>query len=355
MLPGYVAETWFGFIAAAGTPPDVVGKLNDAINRSLDTPEMQQRFTGFGVRRQDRHAQARGRHDRRGRGALGAGDPRQQHPRRLDAGYLVPMSQIAHPGQEERELLRDSVRGFLGQHWPVDSASAATPTRRHLRRSGAAWPDRVSPHWAATPKWAAWPRCWWSWRNSGEPLARCRCRTRCSPTWRCGALGRHRRHGHVSGRTAFGRREVGVGLWRGGWRCERWLRVTVRGSVREGVCVSSMAGHGCDPCADAGPGRRGGDLAFLRRAACVATPARAMGMAGQAELSLHWCPRDRCYRLRPACWQTCSGCAACACWHAPMARRGAPSRWRSTTRRNASSSASRSAASRPCSTSWPTA
>lgn len=48
-LPGYAAETWFGFIAAANTPADVVGKLNDAINRSLDAPEMQKRFAGFGV------------------------------------------------------------------------------------------------------------------------------------------------------------------------------------------------------------------------------------------------------------------------------------------------------------------
>ncbi len=48
-LPGYEAETWFGFIAAAGTPPDVVAKLNDAINRALQPAEMQQRFAGFGV------------------------------------------------------------------------------------------------------------------------------------------------------------------------------------------------------------------------------------------------------------------------------------------------------------------
>ena len=48
-LPGYAAETWFGFISAAGTPPGVVNKLNDAINRALEPAEMQQRFAGFGV------------------------------------------------------------------------------------------------------------------------------------------------------------------------------------------------------------------------------------------------------------------------------------------------------------------
>jgi len=48
-LPGYAAETWFGFIAAANTPADVAGKLNDAISRALDAPDMQKRFAGFGV------------------------------------------------------------------------------------------------------------------------------------------------------------------------------------------------------------------------------------------------------------------------------------------------------------------
>ena len=49
VLPGYAAETWFGFIAAAGTPPDVAAKLNEAISRALEAPEMQQRFASFGV------------------------------------------------------------------------------------------------------------------------------------------------------------------------------------------------------------------------------------------------------------------------------------------------------------------
>jgi len=48
-LPGYAAETWFGFIAAANTPADIAAKLNDAISRSLDAPDMQKRFAGFGV------------------------------------------------------------------------------------------------------------------------------------------------------------------------------------------------------------------------------------------------------------------------------------------------------------------
>ncbi|MBL8382630.1 MAG: tripartite tricarboxylate transporter substrate binding protein [Burkholderiales bacterium] len=49
VLPGYAAETWFGFLTTAGTPADAVGKLNDAVNRALESPEMQKRFSGFGV------------------------------------------------------------------------------------------------------------------------------------------------------------------------------------------------------------------------------------------------------------------------------------------------------------------
>jgi len=49
VLPGYVAETWFAIMAPAGTPPDVVARLNDAVGKALAAPEMQQRFVGFGL------------------------------------------------------------------------------------------------------------------------------------------------------------------------------------------------------------------------------------------------------------------------------------------------------------------
>jgi tripartite-type tricarboxylate transporter receptor subunit TctC len=49
VLPGYAAETWFGLITAANTPPEIVNKLNDAINRALLAPDMASRFASFGV------------------------------------------------------------------------------------------------------------------------------------------------------------------------------------------------------------------------------------------------------------------------------------------------------------------
>jgi tripartite-type tricarboxylate transporter receptor subunit TctC len=49
VLPGYVAETWFGLVGPAGMPADVVDKLNAAVNKVMLIPDVQQRFTSFGV------------------------------------------------------------------------------------------------------------------------------------------------------------------------------------------------------------------------------------------------------------------------------------------------------------------
>jgi tripartite-type tricarboxylate transporter receptor subunit TctC len=41
--------TWFGFFAPAGTPPDVVNKLNAAINRAMASAEVVDRFAQLGM------------------------------------------------------------------------------------------------------------------------------------------------------------------------------------------------------------------------------------------------------------------------------------------------------------------
>ena len=43
-VPGFLATSWTGIVAPAGTPPDVVAKLNAAINAGVTSPEMQARF-----------------------------------------------------------------------------------------------------------------------------------------------------------------------------------------------------------------------------------------------------------------------------------------------------------------------
>ena len=49
VLPGYAAESWFAIIGPAGMPADLVARLNAAISAAVQLPEIQQRFTTFGV------------------------------------------------------------------------------------------------------------------------------------------------------------------------------------------------------------------------------------------------------------------------------------------------------------------
>lgn len=49
VLPGYKVEIWFGLLAPAGTPPDIVAKLNDAVSKAVALPDLQKRFVNFGV------------------------------------------------------------------------------------------------------------------------------------------------------------------------------------------------------------------------------------------------------------------------------------------------------------------
>jgi len=41
--------TWFGFFAPAGTPPEVINKLNAAINRAMASSEVVDRFAQLGM------------------------------------------------------------------------------------------------------------------------------------------------------------------------------------------------------------------------------------------------------------------------------------------------------------------
>jgi tripartite-type tricarboxylate transporter receptor subunit TctC len=43
-VPNFVADSWIGIMAPAGTPPDVIAKLNAAINAGLKSPELQARL-----------------------------------------------------------------------------------------------------------------------------------------------------------------------------------------------------------------------------------------------------------------------------------------------------------------------
>jgi tripartite-type tricarboxylate transporter receptor subunit TctC len=48
-LPGYEAVSWAGIGAPAGTPADIIAKLNAAINASVAEPKLRERLTDFGA------------------------------------------------------------------------------------------------------------------------------------------------------------------------------------------------------------------------------------------------------------------------------------------------------------------
>ena len=48
-LKGYETSTWGGILAPAGTPKDVVAKLNAEVNKALASPEVRAKMLGAGI------------------------------------------------------------------------------------------------------------------------------------------------------------------------------------------------------------------------------------------------------------------------------------------------------------------
>jgi len=48
-VPGYVSDTWYGLLAPAGTPKDLLAKLEDAAVRAIRTPAVRDRLTKAGA------------------------------------------------------------------------------------------------------------------------------------------------------------------------------------------------------------------------------------------------------------------------------------------------------------------
>ena len=48
-LPGFDISTWFGLLAPAGTPPDIIAKWNAEVTRILAAPEMRERLAAQGA------------------------------------------------------------------------------------------------------------------------------------------------------------------------------------------------------------------------------------------------------------------------------------------------------------------
>jgi tripartite-type tricarboxylate transporter receptor subunit TctC len=48
-VPGFEALQWFGVYVPAGTPREIVARLNSEIAKILRMPEIRQRFAGLGA------------------------------------------------------------------------------------------------------------------------------------------------------------------------------------------------------------------------------------------------------------------------------------------------------------------
>jgi tripartite-type tricarboxylate transporter receptor subunit TctC len=48
-LPGYEMSIWFGLLAPAGTPRDVINRLNTEVAKALKSPDVRERLQGQGV------------------------------------------------------------------------------------------------------------------------------------------------------------------------------------------------------------------------------------------------------------------------------------------------------------------
>ena len=48
-VPGYVSQGWFGYIAPAGTPKQIVAILNREINRAMSMPDVKEKLNSIGL------------------------------------------------------------------------------------------------------------------------------------------------------------------------------------------------------------------------------------------------------------------------------------------------------------------
>ena len=48
-VPGYDSRGWFGYVAPAATPREIVGRLNDEINRAMKQPDVADKLVTAGL------------------------------------------------------------------------------------------------------------------------------------------------------------------------------------------------------------------------------------------------------------------------------------------------------------------
>ena len=101
-LPDFVALTFTGVVAPAGTPAAIVNKLNAAINESLKAPEWWRRWASS-VPRCERDRRRSSGVPRQGAGQVG----RRGDPHRHQGGVIDAVSGIDTTCPGERSETRD--------------------------------------------------------------------------------------------------------------------------------------------------------------------------------------------------------------------------------------------------------
>jgi alkylation response protein AidB-like acyl-CoA dehydrogenase len=193
------------------------------------------------------------------------------------------MNQGTHPGREERELLRDSVRGFLGQHWPVDRAVAGHADSQALAAVWCGLAGQGLTTLGSDPEIGGMAEMLVVMEEVGRaacpvPLqdaVLANLSLRDSDSTEAGALLAALHSGDAMLAWAFGAVDGDANAG----------AVVVRDQRAEGVLRFIDGGLAVTHVLTPGPEVGLVTLLSCAAPACVAAPARAMGMAGQAELS----------------------------------------------------------------------
>ena len=134
-LPGYQAVTWFGLFGTAGTPPDIIAKLNAEVQKIFGDPEFHKRFLDFGtdVRVDGRTIRRFCRLHRNPTSQMVEGHPRRQYQTGMTGGERAGFQNIH----------KRSKGGIYAQ---IDFAVAHRPVCRRCFRSRGTPPRDLIGH-----------------------------------------------------------------------------------------------------------------------------------------------------------------------------------------------------------------
>lgn len=86
-VPGYEVSPWFAVFAPAGTPANVVAKLNKVLNDAMWQPETLKKLEGGGGRTHRQHTAGIGNVSAQGNGSLGSAHQGAGHPHGLKPSF----------------------------------------------------------------------------------------------------------------------------------------------------------------------------------------------------------------------------------------------------------------------------